>query len=375
MSRVLERRRQLLHLMREFTLGKGYFTTSEIQAAAGVPRSTAQDWINRLIEERCVVVRKEQHGRLPAQYASVSVMPTSACRKIFTTADGNRIEIYHDCMSPACAAFCGFHHTLAQGVLTSVTRDGTLLRESAFLGEREADIGLFPSSAVGVVGIEREGEYVVQRIRCIGGPAYSLTDMMALAKGVHGIRIDRNGPVVEGRVYTRALTRLTIGIDDTDSREGGATFALALALYQHLGRMEGILPITHQVAMLNPEITEKTGGNSCSFIQVAIDADLFSDLPEKICKFVADEAHSAEWGVAIKKGLRTSPRLRKFAQDARTGVVGKEAAENLAREEGIIVTGGRGIIGAVAAVCLADLPIEILLDPRQKIPVRPEDSR
>lgn len=367
MSRVLERRRHLLHLMREFTLGKGFFTTTEIQSAAGVPRSTAQDWINRLIEEHCVVIRKEQHGRLPAQYASMSVMPTSACRKIFTTADEDRIEIYHDCMSPSCAAFCGFHHSLARGVLTKVTRDGNLLRESAVIGERDVEVGLFPTPAVGVVGIERDGDYVVQRIRCTGGPAYSLTDMMALAKGVREIRIDRRGQIVEGRVYTRALTRLTIGIDDTDSKEGGATFALALALFQHMSSMEGILPITHQVAMLYPEVSEKTGGNSCSFIQVAAEPDLLPELPEKIFKFVADEAHSPEWGVAIKSGLSISPQLRKFARDARTNVVRKEAAESLAREHGVQVKGGRGIIGAVAAISLADLPTDVLLDIRQEI--------
>lgn len=368
MSRVLERRRHLLHLMRELTLDKGFFTTGEIQSGAGVPRSTAQDWINRLIEERCVVIRKEQQGRIPAQYASVSVMPTSACRKIFTTADGDQIEIYHDCMSSSCAAFCGFHHNLAKGALSTVKRDGNLLRESAIVGSRDVEVGLFPTPAVAIVGVEREGDCVVQRIRCVGGPAYSLTDMMGLAKGVRKIVIDQRGPIVEGRVYTKALTRLTIGIDDTDSKEGGATFALSLALIQHLNRMDGILPITHQVAMLYPGIAEKTGGNSCSFIQVAVEPELLPELQENIFNFVAGETHSPEWGIAIKTGLSISREMRKYASDARTRKIDLVRAEKLAGENSILIRGGRGIIGAVAAVSLADIPSDILLDIRQAIP-------
>jgi hypothetical protein len=364
MSRVLERRRYFLHLMREFTLDKGFFTTADIQQTAKVPRSTAQDWINRLLEERCVVVKEEQHGRAPAHYASSSAMPSSACRRIFTTTDGECVEIYHDCMSSACAAFCGFHHNLAGGVLDAVTRDGTLLRECAKAGTKEVEVGLFPAPAVAVVGIEREGGYVVQRIRCIGGPAYSLTDMMALAKGVYEVRVERTGPIVEGRVYTKALIHLAIGIDDTDSSEGGATFALALALLQHLGRMEGIFPITHRVVMLNPEVREKTAGNSCSFIEIAVEPKVLTDLPEKIYKFVVDEAHSPEWGVAVKRGFTIPEGLRVYGNRVRTGIVTRQDAVETGARFGIALHGGRGVIGALAAVALAGLPTEVLLDIR-----------
>ena len=48
MSGVLERRREYLRLMRQFTLDKGFFTVTDIQHATSIPRSTAQDWVNRL---------------------------------------------------------------------------------------------------------------------------------------------------------------------------------------------------------------------------------------------------------------------------------------------------------------------------------------
>ncbi len=89
MSSVLERRREYLRLLRQFTLDRGFFTVTDIQQATRIPRSTAQDWVNRLIREGCVLVREEKHGRSAAHYMAISAMPSSTCKRIFTTIDGD----------------------------------------------------------------------------------------------------------------------------------------------------------------------------------------------------------------------------------------------------------------------------------------------
>ena len=368
MSSVLERRREYLRLMRQYTLDRGFFTVTDIQHATGIPRSTAQDWVNRLIGEGCVLVREEKRGRSAAHYVAISAMPSSACRRIFTTIDGDNVEIYHDCMSGACAAFCGYHHALAGGVLVTVERDGTLLRESARIGRNVVPVGLSPLPAVGVTGIERDGDTVIQHIRCIGGPAYSLSDMMARAEGVLQVKTRHAGQIVEGNVRTRALVHVTIGIDDTDSKEGGATFALALALLSHVTRINGVLPISHHVAMLNQDVLVKTAGNSSSFIEVAVAPESYADLEEKTLRFVADESFSREWGVAIRSGLQIPDSLREYGRLVRERVITRAVAEATAERFGITLHGGNGVIGALGAVALAGLPHEILLDPGRKIP-------
>lgn len=371
MRGVIKRRREFLHLMRAFTLEKGSFTVTDIQNGAGVPRSTAQDWINRLVEEGCVVQREKKLGRSPSRYATLSALPQSACRKIFTTVDGDQVQIFHECLSGACAAFCGLHHTIAGGALVQVRRDGTLLRECARIGYSDVRIGLYPSSAVGVVGVERHGDYIDQHIRCIGGPAYSLTDMMARADGICNVRLTKRGEVVEGVVRTRALTHLIIGIDDTDSQEGGATFALALALLQHLGALKGVIPVGHHIVMLNPDVPGRTAGNSCSFIELGIVPGAYDRVVERAVLFVGDESLSGEWGLAVKQGFRIDPSLRSFGDQARRGVVTLATARETAEGNGITLHGGRGVIGALAAIGLAGLPNEILLSPERGIlPVR-----
>jgi hypothetical protein len=368
MSTVLERRREYLRLMRQFTLDKGFFTVTDIQHATSIPRSTAQDWVNRLLVEGCVLVREEKRGRNAAHYVAISAMPSSACRRIFTTIDDDNVEIYHECLSGACAAFCGYHHALAGGVLNNVERDGTLLKERARLGMHEVSVGLSPLPAVGVTGIARDGDTIIQHIRCIGGPAYSLSDMMARAEGVLQVSTRQEGPIVEGNVRTLALIHVTIGIDDTDSPEGGATFALALALLSYVTRIKGVLPISHHVAMLNQDVFAKTAGNSASFIEVAVAPGNYADLEEKTRRFVADESLSREWGIAIRAGLKIPEGLREYGRLVRQTVISKAVADATAERFGITLYGGNGVIGALGAVALAGLPHEVLLDPRREIP-------
>ncbi len=363
MTGVLEHRREYLRLMRQITLDKGFFTVTDIHTAAKIPRSTAQDWVSRLLREGCVFLREEKRGRSAARYAAISAIPSSTCRRIFTTVDGNDVEIYHDCMSGACAAFCGYHHALAGGMLSNIERDGTLLRESAKLGSSDISVGLSPKSAVGVYGVERKDDVIIQHIRCIGGPAYSLSDMMSRAEGVVRVESRHQDHLVEGNVWTKALMQVTIGIDDTDSREGGATFALALALLNHVSHIKGVIPISHHVAMLNPDVFAKTAGNSASYIDVAVVPEVFAVLVEKTLMFIADESLSGEWGIAIRKGLCIPEGLRKYGKMVREQIISRAVAEATAERFGIALYGGNGVIGALGAVALTNLPHEVLLDP------------
>lgn len=352
--------------MRQLTLKNGFFTVADIADLKGHPRSTVQDWVNRLIDEQCVIQKEEKRGRAPARYVASSAMLSSTCKRIFTTVDGDTVAIYHECRSSGCAAFCAYHHRQAGGVLAGVSRDGMLLYEYATIGSGSADIGLYPSSAVGVTGIRKENGYIVQQIRCIGGPAYSLTEMMGMAQGVVAISSQKRGPLVEGEVVTRALTHIIIGIDDTDSRDAGATFALALSLLQLLGKMDGVIPIGHHVAMLHPSCPDRTAGNSCSFIELAAEEHMIASIHDSAVRFVAEESLSPEWGVAIKHGFIIPDGLRAFGYAARRSGVTPAAAAATAAEFGITLAGRRGVIGALAAVSLCGHSNTFLLDPARE---------
>ena len=363
MSSVLERRRLLLNHMRELTLENGHFTVTDIAGRTGIPRSTVQDWIYRLVEERCILQKEEKRGRAPARYVTSNTMLSSSCRRIFTTIDRDVVCIYHECRSSGCAAFCAYHHMLAGGVLSKVIRDGTLLIEYSEVGEKNAEIGLYPSPAVGVTGVRVEGKNIVQTILCIGGPAYSLTDMMTMAEGVCDVRTKKKGNLVEGEVVTQARTHLVIGIDDTDNSEGGATFALALGLLQYLEKLKGVIPIGHHVVMLNPGHIERTAGNSCSFIELAVEPQLVSHITDLSTRFVSEESLSPDWGIAVKQGFLIADELKLFGKKARESVITVKQAKETAINNNVYLTGGRGRIGALAAVSFRGLSNDEMLNP------------
>lgn len=363
MSRVLERRRQLLSLMRQATLENGSFTIAEIAASLGLPRSTVQDWVKRLELEGCVAGQVGSRGRHGARFVAISAMPRSTCRRVFTTVDGDEVAIFHKCLSSACAGFCGFHHRAAGGVVESIERDGNLLRETAHIGRRRLEIGLPPLPATGLEGVRFEDGRVVQEFRSIGGPAYSLSEMIGHAEGVLAVRLTQEGSLTRAEVVTEALVHLLIGIDDTDAPGGGATFALALALLQHLARLAGVQPIGHRVVMLDPGVAERTAGNACSYLELAVHGSTVPTVSQHAVRFVSDEAFSPEWGIAVRTGFRVPAALRSFAMATRSGPVTHDEAVAVASATGTVLYGGRGAIGALAAIGASGAPIETQLDP------------
>ncbi len=365
MQGVIERRRAYLLLMRRITLEKGYFTVQEIQKEAGVPRSTAQDWILRLTTEGCVVLQEPPRGRMPARYAAVSALPRTACRRIFTAVEEDLVEIVHECLSSSCAAFCGHHHNLGCGGEMEVDRDGSLLREYLRIGDHQTSVGLYPHSAVAITGVFHEGDEIIQRIRSVGGPAFSVSAMMGRARGVLGIDVIRDGHCTIGLIRTKALTHVTIGMDNTDSCDDGATFALAIALLQHLGSFSGVFPICHHVAMLYPGVPEKTAGNSASSIELAVDPESLDQIITEAVRFVADESVSPAWGVAIRTGIWIPDSLREYGLKARSGIVSRTETDQTASRFGVITAGSDGITGALAALSLSRCPVSLLLDPKR----------
>ncbi|MDU9376919.1 hypothetical protein McpSp1_15560 [Methanocorpusculaceae archaeon Sp1] len=359
---VLGRRGQFLQAVRQMTFESGHFTTAELADATAVPRSTAQDWINRLLREGCIFTKEEKHGRHPARYASRSAMPSTTCNRIFTTADGDMVEIFHECLSSGCAGFCEFHHRRAGGAALSVSRDGMLFRELAKVGPAaEPDLSC---AAVGLAGVRREGDTVVQTIRSVyGGPAYSLSSMMGQAKGVCGVSISSADGVMSGEVKTKALVSVTVGIDDTDRKGcGGATFALSQALMKYLSDGNEVIGIRHQVAVLCQDIAEKTAGNSCSFLELAVLPEAVAGLSAKVCRFVEEESVSANWGVAVATGIGVPKALLSLGARIRSERVTLDEVLATAKEYNVWTFGGSGVIGAVAAVSLRTQAQDVLLD-------------
>ncbi len=127
------------------------------------------------------------------------------------------------------------------------------------------------------------------------------------------------------------------------------------------------MPIGHRVAMLNPLIEVRTAGNSCSYIELAVEPGQVPRIEESAVRFVAGEAASPDWGIAVRQGFRIPGNLRAYGRSARGTVLTLETAEATAERFGARLHGGRGVIGALAAISLIGLPHDVLLDPQRDV--------
>jgi methanogenesis imperfect marker protein 11 len=367
MLKVLEKRKEFIKIIENITHEKGYFDVQDIVSVTGLPRSTVQDWINRFVDEGCVEVLEERAGRKRAKYARrlLRTLPASACKRIFTTADGDIVEIFHECRSEGCIAFCEYMYRKGNPL---VKKNGLILRQRVKIGGGCAVLDEKVSLDLEKVCV-KEG-LVYQYIRTYGGPAYSLTEMMEQADGILDIKYTHKGDYVEGVIVTEALTHLTLSIDDTDTPDSGATFALTLSLLDLLSSLEGIYRISHNVGFLYPGVPEKTAGNAVSYIELGVKRELVDSIVQTARDYLAAQTHSINTAMAVKIGLKICPDLIEFSKKARTGIVTIEDAMAAAKKSRVKVyeiTGKKGIIGAVAALGMLECPTEILMDVKKEL--------
>lgn len=365
MLKVLRKRKELMKLIQQIVDDKGYFDVYDLEAVTGLPRSTLQDWINRFMDDGCIEVLEERAGRKRARYAlrRIRNLPASACRKIFTTVDGDNVEIFHECRSEGCIAFCEYMYTIGNPL---VRKNGLVLRQRL-----KAGTILPPNDAsLDLEKVVVKDGLVYQHIRTFGGPAYSLTEMMEQADGVLDVKYVKKGDYVEGVIVTEALTHVAIGVDDTDSPNSGATFALTLSLLDVLTSIEGVHRISHNVGFLYPGVPFKTAGNAVSYIELGVKRTLVDSTINAALEYVKTQTQSRETGMAVKIGLKSCPALVDFAINARSGIVTEEdamAAAKKSRLRTYEVTGKRGIIGAVASLGMMECPPEKLMDVSQDL--------
>jgi len=147
---------------------------------------------------------------------------------------------------------------------------------------------------------------------------------------------------------------LHIGIDDTDSIKGGCTTYIAALLVERL-RVGKFLDYPNLIR-LNPNVPWKTRGNAALSLRIRIDEELIDEAIEEVIETVEDASQldcpRTDPGVVFLAG--DVPReFTSFARRTVQDVVSKKEALDLIRHfgaEAVGFKGGRGIIGALAAV-------------------------
>jgi len=244
---------------------------------------------------------------------------------------------------------------------------GSTVITDAVLGERA---GLASPASFGPADQKKGGEAlidcytrgkdVVTRWKGLAGAGIGLATALGLAPGVMdfkaaGLEAAGGDREVELEVATPALSRLLIGIDDTDTRESGATWALARKVTEGI---EDMAVLSVRVVQLFPGVPTKTTNCVATLVEGAVAPWMKEAVKIEVRDRVEAMSTSGEPGVAFAEGL-VFPRWEEiagFAGRARRGIVSGDDAMDAARAVGAqVALDGRGLIGAVASLGAADM--------------------
>ena len=160
---------------------------------------------------------------------------------------------------------------------------------------------------------------------------------------------------VEVRITTPLHRRLVIGIDDTDTKEKGATWVLGLKLAREMPH--GMF-LSHKIVQLNPHAPQKTTNCASTGVSFAVGPEEVERAISWSNEFVAKNTYSDQTSTAVFEGLNVPKKLVRYGADAKETILAIHDAEYVARETGVRlheITGKRGSIGALAAIGCFDL--------------------
>jgi tRNA(Ile2)-agmatinylcytidine synthase len=153
------------------------------------------------------------------------------------------------------------------------------------------------------------------------------------------------------------MLTMHVGIDDTDSPRMGCTTYIAAVLVEKLHRLGACFIDYPNLVRLNPNVPWKTRGNGALCLRFKCKELLVDEITEEVIDTV--EAHSdmdyagTEPGIVFLTCNNVPAEIGTFAKEAIQGIVKKKEALKLIgrfKGEAVGFKGGRGIIGALAAI-------------------------
>lgn len=152
------------------------------------------------------------------------------------------------------------------------------------------------------------------------------------------------------------LTELHIGIDDTDSKQGGCTSYTATILFEELWK-RGFAPADFPwLVRLNPNIPWKTRGNGALALHFFVEMSRLAEAREVALQIVernTDPSIPSTDPVVVFLTGKSPAKLTAFSTRALYDVIRVSEARQISRvvkAESHLFKGSRGLVGALAAI-------------------------
>ena len=277
-------------------------------------------------------------------------------KKVLTMVDDDMVEIveYHPCIGGS--EWMVYQYERSSDLVKSAERDGN--KHTYLVEVGKTDLNLKASfSAAGIEEVSVEGDEVKVTHAGLAGAGVGSAMCRGMAEGVKRVELyDIGGGSKVGRaaVVTPKLQKVVIGIDDTDTKEKGATWTLAHNVGAELSK-RGFEYINHVIVQLYPHNPNKTQNCVAIALVFAVKPGERDKLIEEARELFKESTLSQKTSMAILDGIKIPEKLREYSMATKQSMMSLEEAEKTAKElriELIEVTGSHGKIGALAALGL-----------------------
>ncbi|MBN2110215.1 MAG: DUF1743 domain-containing protein [Methanosarcinaceae archaeon] len=255
------------------------------------------------------------------------------------------------------AAWSKFHYSHSPLILE--TRSiGNMIRYLVRTGASTLELKA-SRSAAGIESVIVSGDEVHITYAGLGGGGVGATKCRAFAEGVLRFKCTESGGgrAARGTIVVPRRERVLIGIDDTDTKETGATWTLTHNIARKLDCMESVY-LSHTLVQLYP-VAARTQNCVATVLEFAcVNEDSKKELLESFREALVKYSVSDQTGMVVLPDF-DAKHVCRYSKQCRSGELTKDYAMRYAKEHGIDVwMDGNGIIGALASLAWFARPDE-----------------
>jgi methanogenesis imperfect marker protein 11 len=283
-------------------------------------------------------------------------------QKVITLVDNDLVELieYHPC--PSGSHWMIYQYQKSSPLIINAKRDGNKHTYLAKIGKEPFELkASFHAAGIEEISIEKDEVKVVHA--GLAGAGVGAAMCRGMGKGVKRVELYEQGggsKLGKAAVITPLMEKIVIGVDDTDTKDEGATWTMAHNLGLELAS-NGFEYLDHIIVQLYPHNPHKTQNCVSVALSFAIKPGQREALINKTIEILKRDSLSDKTSIAILDGVKIPEELRDYSLRTKQGMMTVEEAEKVAKElniELISVTGSHGKIGALAALGLYDNPEE-----------------
>jgi len=287
------------------------------------------------------------------------------CKRFLTLVDekNGKVQFIENCSSVGPAEWDLVNRRRTGGVIDKVNLKSTMLITDARIGDGELRFGPVSEQlgAMGISSIKIEGDEVRSTWYGMAGASLGIGACMPACPDVLRTEFPDDfkmggGHTAHVDIITPKLVRVIIGIDDTDTKDKGATWVAGLKLGTQcpIGKF-----IEHKIVQLNPKAPNKTTNCCGTAISFAVKESEIPALIEYAVDFIRKESYSDDAIMTVYQGLDIPKELSDFGWSCKSVLYKPEDAIKVAEDCGVqiisLMGSNKGVIGAVAAIGCFDM--------------------